>query len=711
MADRADTLTNILAAAAIGVLQLGVTISLAALIFSGPLSPGAGRAAAGFVLGTAIVSLLVGVRTRLHVVTAGAQDTAAVLVAAVASSIVATPELTDAQMLPTVVVMIAIAGTTTGLVFWLLGRFGLTTFVRFLPFPVISGFTAGTGWLLMRGGVGVMHGQALKWGSLGELLPWSTFKYLAPGLVLALTMLLIVNVGRIPNVLVSVAILGATSLFHLIGRSISSFGELEAAGWFIGPFETDSSWSPIGPGDIEGTNWSVLLDNSPLIAAVVAVSVIGLLLNLSGLEAGPDTHINMNREMRNAGLANLFVGAGGGLIGYHLLGDTLLARHIGARGRSVPVVIAAMAAVTCIVGPDLISHVPRAVAGGVLTGLGVSMLAAWGRQSLPRMNRSDQLLSTFILLVIAVFGVLPGVGAGVVVAAAVFLVKYSRTNPVRYVIDAAGRSRIDRHTHDQAILEAAPESIVAFELQGYLFFGSITSVRRQIEERVDIVTTKFVVVDFERVTGLDSTAAGGIAAITVVLAKRNIRTVWSGVRPTIADELRADGTTVAHVAADLDHAIAWCEDLVVAAADGDGDFRDHDPEPFGAEVMRVLELPKIELDPGSTLISIGDNDHDMYFVESGTLTAWLHLDDGQPVRIRQVLPGAALGEIAFVTGAPRTATVTADTAVVVRVLRRDHFEEVAQSRPEIAIAVQEELLRLIALRLASSSAMVRDLLE
>ena len=142
MSGRADKLTNTLAAAAIGVLQLGVTISLAALIFSGPLTPGAGRAAAGFVLGTAIVSLLVGSTSKLRVVTAGAQDTAAVLVAAVATSIVAAPELTQAQMLPTVIVMIAIAGITTGLVFWLLGRFGLTSFVRFLPFPVITGFTA-----------------------------------------------------------------------------------------------------------------------------------------------------------------------------------------------------------------------------------------------------------------------------------------------------------------------------------------------------------------------------------------------------------------------------------------------------------------------------------------------------------------------------------------------------------------------------------------
>lgn len=711
MRGRADILTNGLAAVAIGVLQLGVTISLAALIFSGPLSAGAGRAAAGFVLGTAIVSLVVGSRSRLKVVSAGAQDTAAVLVAAVASAIVATPGLRESEMMSTVVVMIAIAGVVTGALFWLLGRFGLTTFVRFLPYPVISGFTAGTGWLLFRGGVEVMHGRALTWNSFSELTAWSEFKFLVPGLLLVFTILTILLLPRLPNMLVSVAILGATVLFHIVGRATSSFRSLESAGWFIGPFETDSGWSPITPDDLRTTDWSVLLDNSVLIAAVVAVSVIGLLLNLSGLEDSHDPNIDMNHEIRAAGLANLFVGATGGLIGYHLIGDTMLGRQIGARGRSVPLTVAAMAAVIFVIGPDLIAQIPRAVAGGVLAGLGVSLLASWTRDALPAMNRGDQLLSSFILITIAALGVLTGVGAGIAVAAAVFIVKYSRTNPVRHVINAAGRSRVDRHSHDQAVLSSSPETIVAFELQGYLFFGSITGLRRQIDAHLEESATNYLILDLARVTGIDSTAASGLTAIATALNGRQISTVWSGLQPQVTTELQAGTHAVAHVADDLDHAIAWCEDRVLATASTTAGIGAPDTAPFNPEIMGAIVLPTIELDAGTTLISAGDDDQDIYFVVSGTLTAWVHRSDGQPVRIRQMLPGAVLGEIAFVTNAPRTATVSADTPAVLRVLRRDHFDEIAVSQPEIALAVQHELLRRIGARLTSSSAMVRDLLE
>lgn len=712
MKAQADTLTNVLAAAAIGVLQLGVAISLAALVFSGPLSDGAGRAAAGFVLGTAFMSLIVGTTSKMTVVTAGAQDTAAIMVAAVAAAIVASPELRDTEMIPTVVVMIALCGVATGVLFWVLGQFGLTSFVRFLPTPVVSGFTAGTGWLLVRGGIEVMHGEEISLRSLDQLLAWQQFKFLVPGLALALVMLLVISNAQLPNTLVSVAILGGTILFHIFGRSFSSFDRLEAQGWFIGPLAADSSWAPIGPGDFEDTNWTVLLNNAPLILAVVAVSVIGLLLNLSGLEGTTDTRIDMNSEMRSAGIANLLTGVGGGLVGYHLLGDTLLGRQIGARGRIVPMIIAAMASVTFVIGPGLIAQAPRAIAGGVLGGLGISMLVAWARLSLPRMNLSDQLLSGLILLIIAVFGVLVGVGAGVAVAAVVFIVKYSRINPVRHIIEAAGSSTVERNKRDQQVLADTPHSIMAFELHGYLFFGSTTGIRRQVDERMLDSSTKYLIVDFAHVSGIDSTASSGLMAIANQVAEHGVITLWSGLRPTVAAELERNNFALARSHRDLDHAIAWCEDQIVATLDVDPyQLYGQAHSPFDEAIMDALSLPSVLLAAGETLISAGATDTDAYFVESGTLTAWLVAADGHRTRIRQVLPGAALGEISFCTGAPRTATVVADSDAVIRVLTRERFDEITKTDPQTAIAVQQELLGRMGSRVSSTTAMVRDLLK
>ena len=127
--------------------------------------------------------------------------------------------------------------------------------------------------------------------------------------------------------------------------------------------------------------------------------------------------------------------------------------------------------------------------------------------------------------------------------------------------------------------------------------------------------------------------------------------------------------------------------------------------------MEALALPEIELNAGETLITLGDTDSDMYFVESGALTAWLPAEDGRLVRIRRVVPGAALGEISFCTGTPRTATVIADEPSVVTVLRRKRFDELTAENPQAAIVVQQELLRRLGARVSSTSAMVRDLLR
>jgi len=700
---------NLLAALAIGVLQLGVAISLATLIFTGPLADGAGRAAASFLLGTAVVSGLVGLSSKMSIVISGAQDTAAIVAAAVAASIASSPKLGADEAVPTVVVMIALSTLLTGLAFWTIGKRGLSDFVRYLPFPVISGFTVGTGWLLFRGGIEVMRGSPIEFQSIGELFGWSEFKFLLPGLALVAVMIVVVR-GPLPNTLVSVAILSGAVIFHLVGRSLSSASALENGGWLIGPFEAESGWTPIQPSDLTATNWGVMFNNALPIVAIVAVSVIGLLLNLSGLENGPDLEIDLNNEIRTAGVANLLTSATGALVGYHLIGDTVLARQIGARGRVVPLTIAGLAIGIFLLGSDLIALMPRAIAGGVLAGLGVTLLISWVTTSLPRMQVTDRMLSALILAIIALLGVLEGVSVGVLVAAVLFIVNYGRTNPVRYTIDAAGRSNVDRSPGERQILSQAAGSILAFELQGYLFFGSTTKlladVRRQVGDSGGIEQCEYIIVDFARVTGIDSTATTGFATFSRQLDGDGPQIVWTGLKPEIHDALAREFDISAH--RDLDHAISWCEDQLLATRSAH-DVAGPSESLLTPELQFVM--PKREVRAGETLIAMTDTDRHVYFVMTGKLTAWIKNDEGQLIRIRQVLPGAALGEIAFCTGAARTATVVADTDATLLVMSRQSFDALVLENPQAAIAFQEALLSRLGQRVSSTSALVRDLLH
>jgi len=713
---RSDLLTNLLAAVSIGVLQIGVSVSLAAFIFSGQLADGAGRAAASFVLGTALASLVVGGTSKMSVVISGSQGTSAILVAAVATSLIASPDMAEGQAVPTVVMLIVISALLTGAAFTLIGHYGLTSFVRFLPFPVVSGFIVGTGWLLFRGGVAVMTSREVSLFEIFDLAQWSSIKFMLPGLGFAALMLLIISIERLPNTLVSVLILGGALLFHVVGRAFTSLDQLETDGWLIGPFAAGTDWSPVGPTDFANTNWDLLLDNGPGIVTIVVVSLIVLLLNLSSLEGETDPHIDLNSEIRAAGIANLLIGLGGGLIGYHVMSNTLLARRIGARGRIVPLTMAALAVVAFLLGPDLIALVPRAIAGGVLAGLGLSLMITWLSDALPQMNRTDSILSGVILLSIAAFGVLTGVLIGIVIAAAVFTFNYSRTNPVRHTMKAAGRSTIGRDDHDATVLARNADAIVAFELQGFLFFGSATGARRQVEAHITPGTTDYVILDFSRVTGIDSTAVGALTTLADQLEAQHIVTVWSGADADVSAELHRSGEKRPSHHVDLDHAIAWCENDLLAAVDewtsGTGRFRNaRTGLPFDDDVLAVLDLPQFSLVPGQVLIAAGNTDNDLYFIEQGTLTAWIENADGKQVRIRQVVPGAILGEVAFSTGAPRKATVIVDTPATVRLLRRADFDQLAKASPQAAIAIQQELLQRMGQRIIGNAATVRDLLR
>jgi len=713
-----DLVSTLLAAAAIGTLQIGVAVSLAALIFSGPLSDGAGRASAGFILATAIMLAALGLRSRVMPSIGGVQDTAAIVAAAVAASIAAQTAVDE--RVSTVLVMLAIAGVGTAVTSFVIGRYGLGAIVRFLPYPVISGFVAGTGWLLFRGGIEVMIDQPLELRTLGDTLAWSTSKYLLAGLALGVFMLFCV-VKNITSVAISAAILFSTIAFHIVGSIGWDLETLETNGWLIGPFPAANGWKPIGPDDFAATNWGVLGDHWAGIGAIIAVSIIGVMLNLSGIEEIVEGDVDVDHELQLVGAANVPIAVGGGLISYHLLGDIALAEKLEVRSMATPLTIAAAAAALFLFGYDLIALMPRTVAGGVLVGIGLTVLAGWINGPIRGMSRLDAGVSALILLIIGAAGILTGVGIGLVVATLFFVVRYSRIDPVRHVVDAAGRSNVDRPIVERRILRSARDEIIAIELQGYLFFGSIERLRASVTERQSSAASatddgahaglRFVILDFNRVTGIDLTAATGIRALVKRQRAEGTEVLWSSLHQAKHGELLNADLDPDRVFTDFDHAVAWCEDQLINEAMADTITIEDHASAASTRPALFATLPTKVLAKGDVLIDPNEANRDLYLVEAGRLSAWTVLEDGRRARLRQISAGAVMGELAFCTGAQRTAEVIADTEAVIKVLSRDEFSKLRQSDPDQAMQVQEFLLRRLSFRLADTSSLVRDLMR
>ena len=137
-----------------GVVSMSIGISLASLIFSGPLASSLPLGVGLVLVSGLVVGLVAAVTSSFPGMMAGVQgSTAAVLALATTGVAIA---VDPDRVIPTVVATIAVASLAVGVLFYILGRFQLGGLIRYIPFPVIAGFLAGTGALVTKGAMEVL---------------------------------------------------------------------------------------------------------------------------------------------------------------------------------------------------------------------------------------------------------------------------------------------------------------------------------------------------------------------------------------------------------------------------------------------------------------------------------------------------------------------------------------------------------------------------
>ncbi len=199
-----------------GALTVTHSIAMAALVFSGELSPylptGIGMALSGAFLVGAIVAL----KASFPLMIAGPQSTSSVIIALSASALATrlSAEGSVDKVFPTVFVFIVLISLMVGLFLFTLGRFHLGTLIRYVPYPVVGGFLAGTGWLLCAGSIGFMTGEALSLQNLPRLFQSDSVVVWLPGLIIAFVLLVTSRLYKGVLVLPSV-LLTAVVLFYL----------------------------------------------------------------------------------------------------------------------------------------------------------------------------------------------------------------------------------------------------------------------------------------------------------------------------------------------------------------------------------------------------------------------------------------------------------------------------------------------------------------
>jgi SulP family sulfate permease len=737
----------------IGILEVALAISFAALIFSGPLSPflsnGIGHALAGAILSGTIITLF----TSWPGFVGGNQEGPAAVMAlmAVVISELMPVSGTAEETYITIAVTIAITTTVTGLLLLAMGYFRMGSLARFLPYPVVGGFLAGTGWLLIVGAVGLMADMPSELWQLpaifepGEVLRW------LPGMLLGVVLLLISRRSDHYLVLPSVLVISTILFFFVAWASGISFAELSANNWLLGPFAGEGLWRPITPAMLSDVYWPAVARQAAGIATIVLVTTIGLLLNAGGVElaVNAESHsgdIDLDNELRVCGIANSLAGLVAGFICFQQLSFSVLNYKIGANNRLTGLIAAAICLVVLLIGGSLLSLFPKMIIGALLFYLGLSFLADWVIDGWFELPHVDYAIVIAILLVTALVGFLEAVGVGLLLALVLFVVSYSRIDVVRHALSGATfHSRVVRPLHEEELLLQYGETFFILQLRGFIFFGTADSLFKRVRERMHadhLPRLKAVVFDFEQVSGLDSTAMLSFMKVKAAAQAHGFVLVLCGANKRVHEQLGIGGLAedkqLIFYFDGVDRGVAWCEERVLAHTAAEGALEavtaETPEELLTLNLVKMLQdaqeyhlvgealyvtvqemigyFERLDVSAGTVIMSQGEAADKLCFLATGSVTARLTMVDGKVVRLETVSGvGRLIGEIGFFLGRKRTADVLAEVPTVLFCLAQEGLARMQEEVPLAAVLLQRLVANILAERVRRVTKMVKALEE
>ncbi len=718
-------LPNLMAGAIIGITVIIIQVSFAAMIFTGPLS-GYLVIGIGLSLFSGALIAIIYALTSSYVGTVGcSQDNPAVIISLIAIAISNNFSGSTEQLFATIIMTLALTGVLSGITFVIMGTFNLGNFARFLPYPVIGGFLAGTGWLLFQGGFSILSDYTLTITALPHLFQSDIWIKWLPGLLFAFIML--VSLRRFKHFLIMPGlIVGAIALFYLtLLLTNIPIAEASQQDWLLGPFPESSLWQLLTLEAISQADWGAIFRQGGNIVTIIVLSAVAMLLNTSGIEIATQKDIDLNHELKITGFANMLVGLVGGLTGYTSLSLSTLGSRTKAEGRLVGLVGAALTGLTLIFGAALLSYIPAFIVGGILMFLGLSFLVEWLYDAWGKLPRADYFIVLLILGVIAFVGFLEGVGVGIAASIILFVLNYSRIDVVKHSLTGGDfQSNVERPRLYQQLIKEKGYWLCILKLHGFIFFGTSNSLMERVRKLIiepESQPPRYIILDFKLTTGLDSSAMLSFTKMRQLAESHDIMLILTGLTPAIQRQMEeVFPEPECRIFPNLDRGVEWCEDQMIETFESVG---------FTAQPKTLLQLleeslpPSVSIDAlmqyfnkqnieaGHVLLQQGVIPEGLFFIEQGQVTALREQPDCETLRLRTLVGGSVVGELSTYLQNPAVASVVADKPCVVYGLSNAAITEMETKDEPVAMAFHRFVAHLLAEKLDATTRTMETLLR
>ena len=710
-----DTVAGVIAA----VVLIANIVSFGALMFPGQFNVGIPIAVWSMLIGGCVCGIWIALATSLPPLATGIDSptgTVLVLLSALAGTRVVAAGGSPQAAVETVMLLFTAATLLSGALLFVLGACRWGSYFRFVPFSVVGGFLAATGCFLIAGAVRMVTARAFSVHALA--VPWAPNDAARLGTaVLVLAVLLALRLWvkwalALPAALLAMW-LGLVASLRILGLSGAEHG------WYFHSLGALTPWLPVKVFYTSHLNWSALGHLLPELFAVLVVALISLITKVSSIEVSRQASGDLDHELRAHGLGSLIAAPLGGLTSSVQVGTSRLLEHAGGATRMSGVACALVMGIVGIAHFDLPGVVPIPLVGGLVLYLGYSFIADALWRPYSQKAWLDLAMIVGITIVCLEYGYLVGVLAGLVCACMLFVVSYARLGVIRrHATRAQVVSHVDRSSEASEYLREHGGTMQIYWLSGYIFFGSSESIFERIKTDINALHPQqvaYVILDFGLVSGADTSAVISLGKLRRFCREKGAVLVCCSLSPVSRAALERGGffdrKNPQQVLPDLNSALAWCEDQVLAKAKLEGDVT---VEGFDAwlqrqlgksipssEVMAYLERKKV--DGGQEIYHQGDPADTLDLVAVGRLNIEVAGKDGQRLGVRRMMTHTVVGEMGFFRQAARSASVSSGGPTTLFTLTRANFDRMRRERPDLATAVAEFIVRVLADRIESAN--------
>src|SRR5437763_437976 len=388
----------------------------------------------------------------------------------------------------TVMLIFSAATLVCGALQYGLGALRWATYFRFVPYFVVGGFLAVTGWFLVVGGIRMTLGRALHLSSLGS--GWTTLDVakLASALgTLAVLLALrrwVKSPFAMPAALLAMWVTGAIAL-----RSFGISGPEQ--GWYFHSLGSLTIWSPFAVAGARQIDWSSLVAHIPDLLAVTVVALISLVAKVSSIEVARQTSGDLDREFRAHGIASLVAMPFGGILSSMQIGGSRVLEQAGGVTRASGIIAALILRFVGVASFNLPGLIPVPIFAGLVFYLVYTFLMDGLWRPYAQRAWLDLVLAIGIMLICARYGYVVGVLGGIICACLLFAISYARSDVVRrHTSRAQFASNADRSPEALAHLLKTGDAIQLYWLSGYIFFGSSEGVFERIRGDIAALSSR-----------------------------------------------------------------------------------------------------------------------------------------------------------------------------------------------------------------------------